>query len=179
MGDKAKLGSWFISQVLPMGASDDVKRKARTQLKAAKYGDLDAMREAARHILDNWDSDFAQNHALVKHLGYDRDGLKKLEKLVKRKLQNVHGRKYHDDVLRVANQYDLEIEDADALYDWRVDKPARGARISDQEKMNRFMAKAKPETRERMQGMNLADFMVMYKAILKEILEDEEDAQAA
>jgi hypothetical protein len=30
-----------------------------------------------------------------------------------------------------------------------------------------------------MQGMNLADFMVMYKAILKEVLEDEEDAQAA
>jgi hypothetical protein len=179
MEDKAKLGSWFISQVLPQGASDAVKRKAREQLKGAKYSDLDAMREAAKHILDNWGSDFAQNHALVKHLGYDRDGLKKLEKLVKRKLQNVNGRRYHDDVLRIANQYDLESEDADTLYDWRADKPPRGRALSDQEKMNRFMAKAKPETRERMQGMNLADFMVMYKAILKEVLEDEEDAQAA
>lgn len=180
MDQKAKLPSFFISKVLPEGASSEAKAHAKDQLKAATYGDLERLRKAAAHIAENWDSDFAKNHALVKHLGYDREGLKKLQRLLKRKLGDVNGRQYHDDVLEMANKYDLESEDADALYDWRVDKPARGRALSDQEKMNRFLAKAKPETRERMQGMSLADFMVMYKSILKEVLEDEEEeAQAA
>lgn len=180
MTAKAKLNGFFIGKILPMGASDEVKAKAKEQLKQATYEDLERMRKAATHILDNWDSDFAQNHALIKHLGYDREGLKKLQKLIKRKLGDVNGRRYHDDVLEMSNKYDLDSEDADALYDWRVDKPARGRALSDQEKFNRFMAKAKPETKERMQGMDLADFMIMYKTILKEVLEDEEEiAEAA
>lgn len=179
MDQKAKLPSFFIGKVLPEGASAEAKEIAKRQLKAATYGDLEKLRKAAAHIADNWDSDFARNHALVQHLGYDREGLKKLQRLLKRKLGDVNGRQYHSDVLEMANKYDLESEDADALYDWRVDKPARGRALSDQEKMSRFMAKAKPETRERMQGMSLADFMVMYKSILKEVLDDEEDAQAA
>lgn len=180
MDAKAKLNSFFIGKVLPVGASDEIKAAAKEQLKQATYEDLERMRKAAAYILDNWDSDFAQNHALIKHLGYDREGLKKLKKLLKRKLGDVNGRRYHDDVLEIANKYDLESEDADALYDWRVDKPARGRALTDQEKFNRFMAKAKPETRERMRNMDLADFMVMYKSILKEVLdEDEEIPQAA
>lgn len=176
--DEAHLTSWFISQVLPENAPKAVKDKAREQLKKAKYGDLEAMLAAADHIVEKPDSDFAKNHALVKHLGWDREGLIRLRKLLRRKLKDVHGRTYHPDVLRIANQYGLETEDADALYDWRADKPPRGRPLSDQEKFNRFMAKAKPETRERMQGMALADFMVMYKAILQEVLDDEEEMAA-
>lgn len=179
INDDAKLGSWFISQILPKGVSDEIRAKGREQLKKAKYGDLQKMRQAAQHILKNEDSDFAKGHALVKHLGYDREGLKKLEKLIRRKMGDVLGRPYHADVLEIANKYGLETEDADALYDWRADKPGRGARISDQEKMSRFLAKAKPETKERMRDMSLRDFMVMYKAILKEVLEDEEVASQA
>jgi len=137
------------------------------------------LRAAADWIESNWDDSRAQEHPLIQNLGYDREGLKKLQKLLKRKLGDVNGRQYHDDVKNMANKYDLESEDADALYDWRVDKPARGRALSDQEKMSRFLAKAKPETKERMQGMSLADFMVMYKAILKEVLEDEEEVAAA
>lgn len=176
--DDAQLTSWFISQVLPENVSKAVRDRAREQLKKAKYGDLEGLLAAADHIVENPDSDFAKQHALMKHLGYDRDGLVRLRKLLRRKLKDVHGRTYHPDVLRIANKYGLEIEDADALYDWRADKPPRGRPLSDQEKFNRFVAKAKPETRERMQGMNLADFMIMYKAILQEVLEDEEEAAA-
>jgi hypothetical protein len=180
MSAKAKLPSFFIGKVLPVGASDEAKATAKEQLKRATYADLEVLRAAAAWIDSNWDDQRAQEHPLVQHLGYDREGLKKLKKLLKRKLGDVNGRQYHDDVKNMANKYDLESEDADALYDWRVDKPARGRALSDQEKMSRFLAKAKPETKERMQGMSLADFMVMYKAILKEVLEeDEEVAEAA
>jgi len=180
MDSKAKLNSYFIGQVLPQGASDEAKAHAKEQLKKATYEDLEQLRKAASGILKNWDSDAARQHPLVKNLGYDREGLKKLKKLLKRKLGDVNGRQYHDDVLKMANKYDLESEDADALYDWRADKPGRGRALSDQEKMSRFLAKAKPETRERMQGMSLADFMVMYKSILKEVLdEDEEEVSQA
>jgi hypothetical protein len=41
--------------------------------------------------------------------------------------------------------------------------------------MQKFLAKAKPETKERMQGMAIDDFMVMYKAIMAD--EDEEVAE--
>ena len=178
--DDAKLGSWFISQAIPRGASETAKAHAKKQLKGARYQDIKVLADAADYILNNWGSDKAKNHPLIQHLGYDRDGLKKLKKLMGRKMQQVNGRTYHADVLQVANKYDLEAEDADALFDWRADKPGRGSRISDQEKMNRFLAKASPETRERMQGMSLADFMVMYKSILKEVLdEDEEDVSQA
>ena len=177
--DPAQLSSWFISQVLPKGVSETVRAKGREQLKKATYANLGKMVDAADWLLSNWDDDRAKKHPLVQHLGYDREGLKKLKKLIKRKMGDVRGRQYHAEVLEVANKYGLEPEDADALYDWRADKPGRGARISDQEKMSRFLAKAKPETRERMKGMGLADFMVMYKAILKEVLEEEELASQA
>jgi len=179
MSAKAKLPSYFIAKVLPVGASDEAKATAKAQLKKATYADLETLRAAAAWIDNNWDDERARTHPLVEHLGYDREGLKKLKKLLKRKLGDVNGRQYHDDVKNMANKYDLESEDADALYDFRIDKPARGRALSDQEKMSKFLAKAKPETRERMQGMSLADFMVMYKAILKEVLEDEEEVAEA
>jgi len=179
MDAKAKLNSFFIGKVLPMGASDEAKATAKEQLKKATYADLETLRAAAAWIDSNWDDTRAQEHPLIQNLGYDREGLKKLKKLLKRKLGDVNGRHYHDEVREMANKYDLESEDADALYDFRIDKPARGRALSDQEKMSRFLAKAKPETRERMQGMSLADFMVMYKAILKEVLEDDEELAAA
>jgi len=180
MDSPAKLNAYFIGLALPENVNDEAKKYVTEQLKKASYADLEKLRRSAASILENFDDPRAKETALVKHLGYDREGLKKLKRLMARKLGDVNGRRYHDDVLDMANKYDLESEDADALYDFRVDKPARGRALSDQEKMNRFLAKAKPETRERMQGMALADFMVMYNSILKEILEeDEELSQAA
>lgn len=179
MDAKAKLNSFFIGKILPEGASEEARAIAKEQLKKATYANLETLRKAAIWLDGHWDDPRAQQHPLIQNLGYDREGLKKLKKLIKRKLGDVNGRQYHEDVLAMANKYDLESEDADALYDWRVDKPARGRALSDQEKMNRFLAKAKPETRERMQGMSVADFMIMYKAILQEVLEDEEEIAAA
>ena len=175
----AKLNAHFIKLVLPDNLSDEAKVVAKEQLKKAKYGDLEKMRRAAAWLADNWEDDRAKEHPLVKNMGFDREGLQKLQKLMKRKLGDVNGRQYHQDVLDMSNKHDLESEDADALYDFRIDKPTRGRALSDQEKMSRFLAKAKPETKERMQGMSVQDFMVMYNAILQEVLEDEEDLAAA
>jgi hypothetical protein len=87
----------------------------------------------------------------------------------------VLGRTYNKTVLNIANRYDLESEDADELAKFKGDKPGFGRKLTPNELMQKFLAKAKPETKERMQGMAIDDFMVMYKAIMAD--EDEEVAE--
>jgi hypothetical protein len=88
-------------------------------------------------------------------------------------MHETKGRRYSKTVLDIANQYDLEGEDADELYNFKHGKPWHGQKLTPQQLMQKFLAKAKPETRERMKGMQVADFMAMYNAIMAD---DEEIA---
>jgi len=167
MDTPAKLAVGFIAQVLPEGVSAEVKEAAKEQLKGATYAQLEILRKAAEWLIENWEDDRSSEHVLVKHLGYDEKGVKDLGELLGRKLGDVNGRVYHREVLQVANKHDLESEDVDAIHDFRINAKPRKRELSDQEKFKKFKAKAKSETRERMENMPLEDFVVLYESVFK------------
>lgn len=77
-------------------------------------------------------------------------------------------KKYNAKVEQVMHEHKLTDDDADQIKAWKKDRPNVGKPISDAEKLRRFLAKAKPETRERMKGMSPADFVKILGAILDE-----------
>ena len=78
--------------------------------------------------------------------------------------------KYNKKVQTILTKNDLIDDDADEVKSFKKKKPTMGNTVSDAELMRRFLAKAKPETKERMKGMSPADFM----KILGAITDDEE-----
>ena len=112
--------------------------------------------------------------------GYTVDGIKSLHDALRKHMRSHEGHRYTKVVLEIANKYDLEGEDADELRMFASSQPvpvpgSGGIKVTDAQLMQKFLAKASPETRERMQGMSLADFMIMYKSIMDE---DEEGLEA-
>lgn len=69
-------------------------------------------------------------------------------------------------VKEVMEKHHLTDDDAEQVKAFKSDKPASGAKLSPQALMQRFMAKAKPETKERMKGMTPGEFMKMLAAIM-------------
>ena len=76
--------------------------------------------------------------------------------------------KYNKKVQTVMTKHDLVDDDADEVKAFKKKKPSMGSTVSDAELMRRFLAKAKPETKERMKGMSPADFMKILGAITDE-----------
>ena len=81
-------------------------------------------------------------------------------------------KKYSPKVESVMDNHALTDDDANQVREFKSDKPSSGIPVSPTQLMQRFLAKAKPETRERMKGMTPAEFMQMLGAIM----EDEEGA---
>ena len=81
-------------------------------------------------------------------------------------------KKYSPKVESVMDDHALTDDDANQVREFKSDKPSSGIPVSPTQLMQRFLAKAKPETRERMKGMTPAEFMQMLGAIM----EDEEGA---
>ena len=77
-------------------------------------------------------------------------------------------KKLNPAVKQVVTKHSLTDEDVEQVEDFKKSKPMRGKPISDAEKMKRFLQHAKPETKERMKGVSVADFMKMLGAILDE-----------
>ena len=84
--------------------------------------------------------------------GYTADDIKKMNGEFMNMFHNPHT--FHQNVTAVANEYDLDAEDAEQLYDFRADKPAYGRKLSPEQLFHKFLSRAKPETRERMQEHN-------------------------
>ena len=170
MEDKAEVNKETIRHLLPPNLDAQKKAQAKKQLENTTYGLLNTLRENTKFALENPDSDYAK---ALKDSGYTKQSLEKLHKSLTKAVIPALGKKYHPDVLKVANQYDLESEDADELAKFKKDKPSYGRKLDPQQLFQKFLAHAKPETKERMKGMSLDDFMVMYKSILAEDEEDE------
>jgi hypothetical protein len=81
-------------------------------------------------------------------------------------------KKYSPKVETVMDNHALTDDDADQVREFKSDKPSSGIPATPAQLMQRFLAKAKPETRERMKGVSPAEFMQMLGAIM----EDEEGA---
>lgn len=72
---------------------------------------------------------------------------------------------YKPAVTKVMDKHSLTDDDAAQVKAFKSDKPPTGAPVSPAVLMQRFMAKAKPETKERMKGMSPKEFMAMLAAI--------------
>lgn len=75
-------------------------------------------------------------------------------------------KKWHKDVKKVMDKNSLVDDDAEELKAFKKAKPDKGKKLTNRELMQRFIQKAKPETKERMKDMSVIDFMVMYKSIM-------------
>jgi hypothetical protein len=164
----------MIDLAAPEGMEPDVREKTIARMKDLSLGDAKKLLGHLSAAMDNMEGSYAKG---LLESGYTAEDIKKLHEVLRARVRPYEGRVYAPPVLEMANKYDLEAEDADELYDFKADKPASGLRLSDAGLMQRFLAKAKPETRERMKGMSVADFMIMYKSIMAE--EDEEGAAEA
>lgn len=154
----------------PEGLGEEELKKAEESMKKATVGLLRKLKERAGKALSDPEGNWAKAMA---DSGYGADQLKKMQEYLNKKLRLAEGRTYSPEVLDVWNRNDLEEEDADELYNFRVDKPPGGKKLTDAQIMQKFLAQASPETRERMKGMSLDDFMIAYKSIL-DADEDEE-----
>ena len=81
--------------------------------------------------------------------------------------------KYKPAVKKVMDAHNLTDDDAAQVKEFKSDKPSSGKKVSPAEMMQRFLSKAKPETKERMKGVTPAEFMQMLGAIM----DDEEGGQ--
>ncbi|MCK5643391.1 MAG: hypothetical protein KAJ19_21455, partial [Gammaproteobacteria bacterium] len=173
--DKVQVSPQMRGMLVPEGMKGAQREVVEGALKGVTYEGLSQVRDHVAAALKDLDGPYAKGLAKS---GYtvSRDALELLQMMLDLRLEDMEGRKYHSDVLGVANQYDLEGEDADALHEFKKDKPLRGKKITDEQLMQKFLSKAKPETRERMKGMSVADFMIAYKSIMDE---EEEEVEAA
>ena len=64
--------------------------------------------------------------------------------------------------------HSLRVSDVEEVEAWVKDKPAFGKKITDAEKLRRFLEKASPETRDRMKGVTPAEFGKMIGAIMED-----------
>lgn len=169
LSDKAQVDEKLKSLMMPPNASAEQQQAFDKEIAQATYENLQELFDRCQKLLkkEKLPKKFLED-------GYTREMLGETVGLLDQKLKDIKGHKYSKTVLQIANQYDLEGEDADEVRNFRGDKPFHGKKLTPQELMQKFLAKAKPETKERMQGMSIADFLVMYKSIMS----DEEDIEA-
>lgn len=142
----------------------------------ARFGEMTVSNARAllallAQALENPSSQRMQNYLGA---GYDEQGIRSLHDGLRSHMGAHEGHRYVQSVLDIANKYDLEGEDADELRIFRhssndpfgITKPE--ARLPEPQIREKFLATAKPETRERMKVVPLADFMTLYRSITDE-----------
>lgn len=78
-------------------------------------------------------------------------------------------KKHAPAVQKVMDKHDLTDDDADEVRAFKKSKPTRGkVELSPAQLMQKFLANAKPETKERMKGVSPAEFMKILGAIMDE-----------
>jgi hypothetical protein len=170
--DSAHVTPELRAMLMPSGLVAEQKEHAERQLENADYRMLQLVLDNAELALQDPAGKFMKR---LKKQGHTPEGVAKLHKALQKKLADVKGRLYSKSVLDVANKYDLEGEDADELYAFKHDRPHWGRKLPPEQLKQKFLLKASPETRERMKGMDIGDFMAMYNAIMA----DEEEGDAA
>jgi hypothetical protein len=162
---KMKLSDDVVELAAPEGMDAEAAEQHRKRMRDLDVADA---RDLIARLKLAVDAPEGKRMKALESSGYTHEGVKKLHDAVEKKLRTIADHVYGKEVLAVANKYDLEAEDADDLREFKSDKPGGGLKLPDAQLMQKFLQKAKPETRERMQGMSIADFMAMYKAIMAE-----------
>lgn len=178
MKDKAELDQDTLGRMLPMEKisqlEGDKGDRIKRGLMGASYHDLEAIHTSASYMAENPDDEYTKNHWLTKDAKLDHGEMKTFHKALGKKLQDAMGRKYGATVLEIANSNSLEGIDADAVWQFRRDKPARGRKLTPEQLKQKFLqgSWADAETRERVQKMSPDEFEAMRNAIFDE--EDDE-----
>lgn len=112
---------------------------------------------------------------IAEESGADAKELTKAKKLLEKSVKDSsqhdkapaksYKKSYKPAVTKVMDKHSLTDDDAAQVKAFKSDKPPSGAPVSPAVLMQRFMAKAKPETKERMKGMSPKEFMAMLAAI--------------
>jgi len=77
-------------------------------------------------------------------------------------------KKYAPAVKTVMEKHKLTDDDADEVKSFKKNKPTSGAKVSPAQLLQKFLAKAKPETKKRMKNVTPTEFMKMLGAIMDE-----------
>jgi len=184
MSDDSGLKDDDLERILPMEKINQLEGnlpdKIKDGFKNTSFQELETLRQAVEYMAANPDEEYTKNHWLTKVAKVTNDEMKKLHKGLSKKLEKAKGRKYSDRVLQVANDNNLEGVDADAVWQFRKDKPSRGRKLSAEELKAKFLAGswADQETKERVREMSADEFMAMRNAIFDEEDEDLEFAEA-
>lgn len=184
MDDATGLDEEDLGRMLPMSKLDelegDMGQRIKRGLMDSTYNDLESLSVSVEYMAENPDDDYTKNHWLTKVAKLNTDELKKLHKGLSKKLADAKGRKYSEAVLEIANNNDLEGVDADAVWQFRKDKPLRGRKLSPEELKQKFLqgSWADAETKARVREMSADEFMAMRNSIFDEEDEELEFAQA-
>jgi len=180
--DEAGLSDQDLGKMLPLERLQKLTEKdfkggadrIINGFKNANFNDLESFVYIAEYLATKPDDPYSKDHWLSKNLKLDKDEVKTFHKELKRKTDEVHGRKYGRRVLAIANANDLESEDADAVYDFRKDKPPTGRKLTPEQLKQKFLQGpwGDAETKKRVRGMDANEFMAMRNAIFDE---DEEE----
>lgn len=142
---------------------------------AGKQPTAGAVHESLTKIegwLSNWDTKAKANgwdDKDKKSLTKAVDMLKKsLPKAEKKPAAKSYSKKYNKTVTDVMDKHNLTDDDADEIkkHKGKLFNPKAKERMTDAERMRKFLSMAKPETKERMKGMSPAEFMKILGAIM-------------
>lgn len=182
MQDAAGLTDDDLADILPVDAIRGKRHGDRILdgLKQASYQDLDALHESTKYLAANPEDPFSKNHWLRKHAGLDGDQLKSFHAGLSKKLVDAKGRLYSQTVLEIANDNELEGEDADTVRQFRLDKPPTGRKLTPEQLKQKLLQGpwiTDPKQRERIKAMSADEFMAMRNSILDD--EEEEGLEVA
>ena len=184
MEDPAELGDRDLGDFLPVTKLTRLPaergRRLREGLKKATFNELEALEKITQFIVENPDDEYSKKHWMTESLGLTPAEIKTFHKGVRKKLADARGRLYGERVLEIANNNDLEGLDADAVHQFRLDKPKWGRQLTPEQLKQKFLQGpwADAETKERVRDMTADEFMAMRNAIFDEEEEEEMGASA-
>lgn len=154
--------------LVPDWLSEEDKKKANKTLGKAPF--VKTLKKLSSNIDTALEHPEGKFMLSLKKSGYKPGDLVKMNATLRRYYE---GRKYSGELVPIWNEYELEGEDADELYEFKNRKPGLGRKLTDEQLKQKFLKEASPETRERMKDLPLDKFMVAYKAIMDDEDEDE------
>ena len=89
-------------------------------------------------------------------------------KVVDTRNKKTYKKNYGKAIEKVLDAHKLTDADMDDVLEFKKDRPRKGKAVPPAELMRRFLEKAKPETKERMKGMNPNDFVKLLGALFDE-----------
>lgn len=157
------LGQWYESASDPIYAVSSMAASGKPISSEA----ASAAHKKIKSMLDNAEA-FKLSDADKKQLSSAQTLLEKVTggSSKSEKPKKTFRKNYRPKMEAVMSKHGLTDEDAKAVIEFSTDRPRKGKEQPPAVLMQRFMAKASPETKERMKGMTPDEFKTMLRAIM-------------